>query len=78
MSRPLLTKDGFNALCSRHNFSQAEKGTHALLNEILLEALGSVVKQGMLQADYQGQSGLSREHAQKAIENTPEIPKGYY
>lgn len=74
----LITGDQFKALCDRHGFAQAEAGTRETLNALLLESLDAMTRQAMLQADHEKNKGLQHRHAVKAVEMTPEIPKGIY
>jgi len=75
---PVITSEGFRGLYSRHEFTQAEKGAREELNAAITEEIAALTKQGMLQADHEGHSGLNRKHAHKAIEMVPEIPNGIY
>lgn len=74
----LLPSDSFHGLHARYGFTQAQKGTQEVLNTALVEMLEKVTKQSILQAEHEGHSGLNGKHAKKAIEATPEIPKGVY
>lgn len=74
----IITAENFRGLYSKHGFTQAERGARAVLDETLKEQITHLTKLGMLQADHEGHSGLSRENALKAVEMTPEIPKGIY
>lgn len=74
----LLTGESFQGMYSRHGFTQAEKGANLVLNDALLSALTKLTAQATLQAENDGHSGLNGKHARKAIEATPEIPKGVY
>ncbi len=75
---PLITSAQFKALCDRHGFAQAEAGTRQTLNAILIESLVPMTRQAMLQAEHDKNKGLQHKHAVKAVEMTPEIPKGIY
>lgn len=78
MERPLFTKKEFQGLCARHDFTQAEDGTLAVLNKAVDSALVKIAIQGLLQADHDKHSGLNGNHAKKAVEMTKEIPKGIF
>lgn len=74
----MIPSSDVKVLYAKHGFSQAQKGSHAMLNDYLETKLESVVKQSHLQASFQGRSGLTKEDAQKALNNTRGIPKGTY
>jgi len=74
----LVTQDGFKAICARHDFTQAEKGTRAFLDASLKEVATKVTTFAMIQAQHDKHSGLNREDAKKAIQMTKEIPNGNY
>ena len=78
MTEQVLTTTGFSGLYSRHGFTRAQKGSRAALNDILHQQASNLTKLGMLQADHENRVGLSRNHAEKAVEMMPEIPKGIY
>lgn len=78
MTEQVVTGDAFRGLYSRHGFQRAQKGTRYALNEILHREAVNLTKLGMLQADHEKKMGLNKDHAQKAVEMTPEIPKGIY
>ena len=75
---PMITSQEMKILLARNGFSQAQKGSRDFINQFAEECLESSLKQAMLQADYQGRSGLNKEHAQKAMEHTVGFPKGSY
>ena len=73
-----ITQESFQGLCAKYGFTQQEKGTRELLNDQLEEMAKKLMKQATLHAEHDRHSGLKQQHAQKAIEMTPEIPKGIY
>jgi hypothetical protein len=74
----MLTSEAFHGLHARYGFTQAQDGAAAVLNEELVNLTIKLTKQAMLQAEHEGHSGLNGNHARKAIEATPEVPKGVY
>lgn len=76
--RNLLTSADFHALHSRYGFSQSQKGAEQVMNTALLEITTKLTRAALLQAEHEGRSGLSGSHAQKAIDMTKEIPRGFY
>jgi histone H3/H4 len=74
----LSTKESFRNLCARHGFSSAKKETRQLMDKIVKDAVTGVTKQAMIQADYNGHTGINQKDVQIGIRNTPEIPKGIY
>jgi hypothetical protein len=75
---PVITSAQYKALCAKHGFDQAEAGTRELLNEMLVESLDQMTRQAILQADHEKHTKLSRSNAVKAVEMTPDMPKGIY
>jgi hypothetical protein len=73
-----MTSAQYKALCAKHGFRSAEKGTRDTINQILLEDADALMRQAALQADHEKHKGLSRSNALKAVEMTPDIPKGIY
>jgi hypothetical protein len=74
----LTTKEGFRNTCSRHGFSSAKKDTRRIMDRIVKDAVTNVTKQALIQADYNGHTGINEHDVQVGIRNTPEIPKGLY
>jgi histone H3/H4 len=76
--RNLLTSADFHALHSRYGFSQSQKGAEDVMNAALREVTTKLTRAAILQAEHDGRSGLNASHAQKAIDMTKEIPRGFY
>jgi hypothetical protein len=76
--KSMLTKEAFHGLCARYGFTQAGKGSQAALDAGLQALTTKLTIQAIHQAEHDRQSGLNERHAQKAIDMTPEVPKGYY
>jgi len=74
----LVTQESFKNVCSRHDFTQAEKGTRAYLDECLKEVTTKVTVLAMIQADHDKHKGLNRKDAKSAVKMTKEIPNGNY
>lgn len=74
----LLPNDSFHGLHARYGFTQAEKGAAKFFNDALIDVTQKLTRQSILQAEHEGHSGLNGNHAKKAIEATPEVPKGVY
>lgn len=74
----LMTKENFKGLAASYGFARVEKGTYESFNKNLDGTLEHITKHAMYQADHDGKKGLSKEHARKAIELTPEVPDGVY
>lgn len=74
----LLTNEAFHGLHARYGFTQAQDGADKVLNDALVELTQKLTRQSILQAEHEGHSGLNGKHAKKAIEATPEVPKGVY
>lgn len=76
--RNLLTSADFHALHARYGFTQSEKGAEDVMNAALLDLTTKLTRAAILQAEHDNRSGLSGSHAQKAIDMTKEIPRGFY
>lgn len=74
----LITSEEFHALCGRYGFTQAEAGAAEYFNDAQVNVLTKVTKQGILQSEHEGHTGLNGNHAKKAIDMTREIPNGLY
>ena len=74
----MLTSEAFHGLHSRYGFTQAQEGAAEILNEELIALTSKLTRQAILQAEHDGHSGLNAHHARKAIDMTPEVPKGVY
>ena len=64
------------ALAYTHGFGQIQKGCRDFVNEYAERVCEPALRRAMLQADVQKKSSLTKEHAQKALDQTTGVPKG--
>ena len=74
----MVTRDGFRAAMACHGFGHMEEGVYEAANVYLEHIAAQTMQQALLCAEAENRTGLNGKHAQKAINETPQIPKGHY
>lgn len=74
----MITREGYKSILAYHGFGHSQNGCFDILNDYLERVGAQMQGEALLIADAEKKTGLKGKHAQKAIDNTPQIPRGHY